>query len=183
LFAHWVRIAAAGLIVLVIVGVTMHYLFVLDDAPPAIRWGFVNILVSSSASLILTFLVGILLFDYQRRVTAAEEARLLSSLLVSGELSETIGVLNPSNSVEIRLTNDKTAVKVVIVHLQTSVIEKAVHSGRFDRALSERVLRLTRTFLSLLSEGSTAESSIKNVVVHMVENLEALRGAIVKRLV
>jgi hypothetical protein len=39
LFAHWVRIAAAGLIVLVIVGVTMHYLFVLDDAPPAIRWG------------------------------------------------------------------------------------------------------------------------------------------------
>jgi hypothetical protein len=126
-------------------------------------------------------------------VTAAEEARLLSSLLVSGELSETIGVLNPSNSVEIRLTNDKTAVKVVIVHLQTSVIEKAVHSGRFDRALSERVLRLTRrmveyntkisAFLSLLSEGSTAESSIKNVVVHMVENLEALRGAIVKRLV
>lgn len=189
MFPHWVRIAAAGLIVLVIVGVAMHYLFVLGGAPPGIRWGFVNIFVSTAASLILTFLAGVLLFDYQRRVTAAEGARLLGSLLVS-ELSETIATLDHSNSVEIRLADDPTAVKLVIVHLRTSVIEEAARSGHFDRELSERLLRLARrmveyntkisALLSLLSEGSATESSIKHVMLHTVESIEALREAIVE---
>ncbi len=190
MFSKEVRIAAAALIVLLASGVVMHYVFVLDDAPEAIRWGFVNIFVSTFASVVLTFLVGILLFDYQRRVTATERARLLSSLLVT-ELSETVAVLDRSGSVEIRLPNDDpTAVRVVIVHLHPSVIEEVVRGGGyFGASYSERVLRLSRMmveyntkvsdFLGLLSQSSDVGSSVKNVVLRMAQDLEGLREAIV----
>ncbi len=189
MFSKGVRIGAAALAVLLASGVLMHYLFVLDDAPAAVRWGFVNILVSTFASVVLTFLGGILLFDYQRRVTATERARLLSSLLVA-ELSETVEVLEDrSTTMEAILFDEPTAVRVAIVHLHPSVIEEVVRGGYFETSYSERVLRLSRRmveyntkvsdFLGLLSEGSTAESSIKNVVVRMSRDLEGLRGAIV----
>lgn len=180
--------------VLVVLALVMHYLFIIGGAPVEIRWGFFNIFVSTFAAALLTFLGGVLLFDYQAKVTTAEKARLFSSLLVT-ELSETIEALDPSNSVEIKLPNDPTAVKVIIMHLQPSVIEEAVRSGfdpsgYFDRSYSQRVRRLAKrmeeyntkisAFLSLISQGSTAEASIKNVAFHMAQYLEELREAIVE---
>jgi hypothetical protein len=191
---NWLKLAAGALIVSVVIALVMYYLFIIVGAPIEIRWGFFNISVSTFAAALLTFLGGVLLFDYQAEATTAEKARLLSSLLVI-ELSETIDALNPSNAVELKLPNDPTVVEAVIMHLQPSVVEEAVRSdfdpsGYFDRSYSEKVLRLAErmveynskvsAFLSLLLQGSTAESSIKNAVLHTAQSLEELREAIVE---
>ena len=193
MLSNWLRLIVGALIVLVVIYLGAHYVFIMKDAPIETRWGFFNIFVSTFAAALLTFFGGILLFDYQSKVTNAAKKRLLSSLLVT-ELSETIEALDPSNALEIRLPNDPTVVKVVIMHLQPSVIEEAVRSGfdpgrDLDRSYSERVLRLAKrmaeynakifAFLNLLSQGTAAEGSIKDVVLHTAQNLEQLREAIV----
>jgi hypothetical protein len=192
--SNWLRLIVGALIVLVVIYVGAHFIFILKDAPIETRWGFFNIFVSTFAAALLTFFGGILLFDYQSQVTNAAKKRLLSSLLVT-DLTETIEALDPSNAVEIRLSNDPTVVKVVIIQLQPSVIEEAVRSSfdpsrDLDHSYSVRVLRLAKrmaeynakifAFLNLLSQGTAAEASIKDVVLHTAQNLEQLREAIVE---
>ena len=195
MLSNWLRLIVGALILLVVIYLGAHYIFILKDAPIETQWGFFNIFVSTFAAALLTFFGGVLLFDYQAKVTNATKARLLSSLLVT-ELSETMEALDPSNAVEIRLPSDPTAVKVIIMHLQPSIVEEAVRSGfdpsgYLDRSYTERVLRLAKrmmeynakisAFLSLLSQGTTAESSImKDVVLHTAHNLEDLRETIVE---
>lgn len=194
MLSNWLRLIVGALIVLVVIYVGAHFIFILKDAPIETRWGFFNIFVSTFAAALLTFFGGILLFDYQSQVTNAAKKRLLSSLLVT-DLTETIEALDPSNAVEIRLSNDPTVVKVVIIQLQPSVIEEAVRSSfdpsrDLDHSYSVRVLRLAKrmaeynakifAFLNLLSQGTAAEASIKDVVLHTAQNLEQLREAIVE---
>ena len=81
MLSNWLRLIVSALMVLIVLALVMHYLFIIGGAPVEIRWGFFNIFVSTFAAALLTFLGGVLLFDYQAKVTTAAKARLVSSFI------------------------------------------------------------------------------------------------------
>ena len=172
--------------VLVVVAVGLHEVVLYYGAPADAEFELLTVFVATFASSILTFFIGVLLFDYQVERTEVRRSRQLRTLLVA-ELNEISEGLDPTNAMKVSLPDGSTA-KVVISHVQPNVIEEAVRDGFFDPP--GRALRLARNMhaynarvsylLSILSSGTTGDEPGPGALVpHAVEEVENTRRAIV----
>ncbi len=175
-------------IVLVLIALGLHEVLRYYNASAAVEFGLLNLFVATFASMILTFFIGALLFDYQLETTKARRDEQLRALVLA-ELTGISEGLDLANATKIRPSDDPAA-EVVITHLHPMVVEEAVQSGFFDPSQAERALRLARNIrtynarvsylLSILFSGKTGEPDFEQLVLHAIERIEETRRAAVE---
>lgn len=129
-------------IVLVLLGLGLHYLLREYNAPEGVEFSVLNLFVATFASLVLTFFTGALLYDYQTEKTKEKNESQLKGLLAT-ELAEIQAFLSVENAVKFRLAGED-ATEVVVSYLEPLFIEDAVRSGFFDPEEAAKAIRLSR---------------------------------------
>jgi hypothetical protein len=109
-------------------------------------------------------------------------------MLRVAELAEIVKGLDPLHAMKVHLS-DGSPVGVVITYVQPTVIEEAIRGSFFDPSQVRRALHVTRNMgtystkvsylLSILSSGTTHESSPEQPVLHAMEEIEETHQAIV----
>lgn len=188
MFTKGVRAVLIAAVTLLVLAVVLHFVLIFGRVPIYAQWGLLNSFVSTFASVVLTFFVGALLFDYQVETTEARRKEQLGSLLAA-ELSESIEALKRTSPVEVNLSDGST-VKVVVTHLQPLLLEEISQNGLFGSLHTEKAFSLARkmrvynarivTLLSILPTGSAADPAFEKMVLQTVWSVEEIRQALVE---
>lgn len=188
MFTKGVRAVLIAAVTLLVLAVALHFVLILGRAPTYAQWDLLNSFVSTFATVVLTFFVGALLFDYQVETTEARRKEQLGSLLAA-ELTESIEALERTSPVEINLSDGSIA-KVVVTHLQPLLLEEISRNGFFGPLHAEKAFSLARkmrvynartaTLLSLLPTGSAADPAFEKMVLQTVWSVEEIRQALVE---
>jgi hypothetical protein len=104
------------------------------DVAPAVFWNWLGTLLATFISVLAAVVVGLLLFNYQSRVTD-ERKRLDLALLAGTELREIINTLQPEEGTETFASH--------LVH--SPMVEQAARSGLFSPQLAAEMTRLAWT--------------------------------------
>jgi len=185
-FTKGVRAVLIAAVTLLVLAVVLHFVLIFSKAPTYAQWGLLNSFVSTFASVILTFFVGALLFDYQVETTEARRKEQLGSLLTA-ELSESIEALKRTSPAEINLSDGST-VKVVVTYLQP-LLEEISRNVLLGPPHAERAFSLARKSayttpglhpLILLPTGSAADPAFEKMVLQTGWSVEEIHQDLVE---
>ena len=102
-------------IVMVLLVLGLHAVLKYYHAPADAEYSLISTFAATFASIILTFFIGALLYDYQAERNEAKRDEQLRRLLAA-ELNELVEGPNPTNATRVRLS-EGSVTEAVITHL------------------------------------------------------------------
>ena len=102
-------------IVMVLLVLGLHAVLKYYHAPADAEYSLISTFAATFASVILTFFIGALLYDYQAERNEAKRDEQLRRLLAA-ELNELVEGPNPANATRVRLS-EGSVTEAVITHL------------------------------------------------------------------
>ncbi len=186
MFSRGLKIVLITGAAMTVLALAVHFLLVYDQAPTYAQWDLLNTFVATFATVVFTFFLGALFYDYQAEVAERRRRRQLIYLLVA-ELKEIARLLDESNATLIDLPDGPPA-KAVLIKFQLAAIVETVRSGAFDPALTEAVTNLAARLAAydasvslLLSVVSGNAGTDASMAPRAVDELEERRQAVVDR--
>ncbi|MDD2266322.1 hypothetical protein [Sulfuricurvum sp.] len=171
------------IIVFLLLGIfSLLYIYLFRDTIPQNNVNFLDNVITTFVSTLLSIIVGIFLYEYQQKENKKSEKNRFIAI-ITAESCDILSILTNGGDMAITLPSGET-MNVLITILSPLAHEEAAKSGEFSPVLTENLFHISRKIRMYNMKvehllGLIRTSSSQAFLKHAIENVNETKNAII----